>query len=234
MADTHPAEDPLADVPELKTYLATEHDEKVDALKLTADSIAQMRQTANNILITNPVNMAVVVAVLALVARYMVESRGDAWVAGTTCAGIIFTVLAACRYLTQEYIYTAETINFEWLGEADVIITKFGDEIIGTVIVDWISGEGRQKRKKAWVGEIKAWTVRLKYRKKGVGSALLEEVVKEGKKKGAETVEFADDHANAKRILPSFYNKPFETRDRKARELLADLLQATPTKGKRR
>jgi ribosomal protein S18 acetylase RimI-like enzyme len=196
MAGTAPQEDPLAGVPELKTYIATDEGDKIAALKLVADSVAQMRQTANNVLVTHPLNMAIAVAILALLARFVYESRGDVFIAGTTCAGVIMTGLAAYRYLTQDYLFAAESINWEWLGDAEVIVTKFGEEVIGTVMVEWVSGEGRQKRKKSWRGEIRAWTVRLKYRRKGVGGALLEEAVKEAKKKGAETIEFADDHAS--------------------------------------
>jgi GNAT superfamily N-acetyltransferase len=38
--------------------------------------------------------------------------------------------------------------------------------------------------------------VRLRYRGKGVGAALLEDAVKEARKKGAESLEFAEDHAS--------------------------------------
>ena len=203
MADTNnandsvaPPEDPLAGVPELKTYMATDEDEKISALRLVADSIAQMRQTANSALIFHPLNMAIVVAILALTARHMVEARHDTMLAGTTCAGIGMGALALYRYFTQDYLHSAEMITWAWLGDADVIVTKFGEEVIGTVIVQWVSGESRQKKRKAWRGEIKGWTVKMRYRKKGVGSTLLEEAVKEAKKKGAETVEFADDHAS--------------------------------------
>ena len=110
-----------------------------------------------------------------------------------------------CRYLTAPYIVAAEQINWEWLGTADVIVTKFGDEIIGTVIIDWISGDSRQKLKKPQKGEIKGWAVRLRYRKKGVGGALLEEAVKESRKKGAETMEFAEDHASKSIVNTSMY-----------------------------
>ncbi|KAK5111268.1 hypothetical protein LTR85_012209 [Meristemomyces frigidus] len=232
--DVAPPEDPLAGVPELQTYITHDEDEKVKALKLVADSIAQMRQTANNNLIVHPLNMAIAVAVLALVARYMYESMEDVYLAGTTCAGILMAMFAGLRYLTQDYLYDAEKINFGWLGDADIIVTKFGDEVIGTVVVDWVSGEGRQKRKKAWRGEIIAWTVRLKYRKKGVGASLLEEAVKEARKKGAETVEFADDHANSLRVLYAMYNGSFDKREQKARDLLSDLLETSPGRGKRR
>lgn len=248
-----PAEDPLAGVPELKTYLTDDDDDKVVAMKLVADSIAQMRQMANHRLITHPLNMAVVVALVALVARYMLESKRDKYVAATTGAGIVMIFLAGVRMLTKDYLFAAEAVNWDWLGNADVIVTKFGEEVIGTVVIEWLSGESRQKRKKAWRGEIKAWTVRLKYRKKGVGAALLEEAVKEARKKGAEALEFSDQHAStylhhkvpsvssplttdadSKRVLPGLYNGPFDERDRKGRELLDDLLQTSPVRGKKR
>lgn len=199
--EPHAAEDPLADVPELQTYMARSDEDKTDALKLVADSVAQMRQTANQSLIFHPLNSALAIGIISLIARYIYDSRRDIYLVGTTCAGLLMCTLAACRMFTQNYLYAAEGINWAWLGDADMIVTKFGDEIIGTVVIDWISGESRQKRKKAWRGEIKAWTVRMKYRRKGVGSALLEDAVKEAKKKGAESIEFADDHASKCLIL---------------------------------
>ena len=195
-ADAVAPQDPLAGVPELKTYITYDEDEKIEALRLAADSIAQMRQAANYSLITHPLNLAVAVALMALMARFMMERKKDPYLAGTTCAGIIMAALAAARYITKGYLFAAEDISWEWLGDADIMITKFGEEVIGAVIIDWVSGESRQKRKKAWRGEILAWTVKRKYRTKSVGSALLEEAVKEAKKKGAETIEFADDHAS--------------------------------------
>jgi len=232
--DAPPHEDALAGVPELKTYLATDEEEKVAALKLLADSIAQMRQTANNSLISNPVNLSILVAVIALAARWMLGHWWDQITVGTTMAGVVMSFLAFCRFATREYIFEAESVNYKFLDEADVLVTKFGDEIIGTVMIYWVLGEARQKRKKAWRGEIKAWTVRLKYRKKGIGAALLEEAVKESKKKGAESLEFADDHANSLRVLPKFYNGPFDKREKRARDLLEDLLEASPGRGKRK
>lgn len=194
--ETVPPEDPLAGVPELNTYLTSDDAEKVAALKLVADSVAQMRNIANNSLIYHPLNLTVLVAVLAFVVRYLLDKRLPPFTVGTTCTGILMISLVAIRYMTQNHLWAAEEINRQWLGNADVIITKFGDEVIGTAMIDWVSGEPRQRRKKAWRGEIKAWTVRLRYRRKGVGQALLEEAVKESRKKGAETIEFADEHAS--------------------------------------
>lgn len=80
-----------------------------------------------------------------------------------------------------------------------MLVTRFGEEVIGVCLVEWVSGEtgsGRAKRKRAWRGEIRAWTVRLKYRGKGVGSALLEVAVGEARRKGAAGLEFAEGHAS--------------------------------------
>lgn len=196
-SDTAAPEDPLADVPELKTYLTEAEEDKVDAMKLVADSVAQMRQAANSAIIFHPLNLTVMVAVVSLLARYLWERTDrDPGTTATSCTGFIMILFILCRYLTAPYIAAAEQINWDWLGTADVIVTKFGDEIIGTVIIDWISGDSRQKRKKPQKGEIKGWAVRMRYRKKGVGGALLEEAVKESRKKGAETIEFAEDHAS--------------------------------------
>lgn len=190
------ARDPLAGVPELQTYLTSDQTEKVAAIKLTADSVAQMRQAANSALLYHPLNAGLAVAALALLTRAMRDHAFDWTVVFTTLAGLLMTLLASCRWFTKGYLFAAEDVNWAWRDDADVIVTKFGDEVIGTVMIDWVSGEGRQKRKKAWRGEIKAWTVRLRYRNKGVGYALLEEAVKEAHRKGAETIEFADDHAS--------------------------------------
>jgi ribosomal protein S18 acetylase RimI-like enzyme len=209
-------DDPMAGVPELKSYVTNDEEEKVAALKLVADSVAQMGQTANTSLIQHPVNLAILVAILSLTARFLVDRGSEPALVGSTCAGAIVIGLALCRYLTRGYIFAAEEINWDWLGTADVIVTKFGDEVIGTVIIDWVStSDTRQKRKKAWRGEIKAWTVRLKYRKKGVGAALLDEAVKESRKKGAETIEFADEHASRWPFrIPDFASADFDVQTR--------------------
>lgn len=190
-------EDPLADIPELHSYMAHEQADKTAALKLVADSVAQMRQSANSALIFHPLNLALAVGLLSLMARYVYDAKQDWSLVGTSCAGVLVALLTGYRWCTQGYLQAAEAVDWDWIEGADVLVTKFGDEVIGTVIVDWLSGESsRAKRKKAWRGEIRAWTVRLKYRGKGVGTALLEDAVREARKKSAESLEFAEDHAS--------------------------------------
>lgn len=193
-------EDPLADVPELNTYVTTDDEERRAALKLVADSIAQMRQMANNSLIFHPLNLTVLVAVLSLAIRVLMSRGHDPFMIATTCTGVIMIALVVIRYVTQDYLWAAEMVKWDWLDNADVVVTRFGDEVIGTAIVEWVSGEGRQKRKKAWRGEIIAWTVRMKYRRKGVGTALLEEAVRHSRTKSAEALEFADEHASKQQL----------------------------------
>jgi len=74
---------------------------------------------------------------------------------------------------------------------------------------------------------IRAWTVRQKYRRKEVGSALLEDAVKLGRARGwtADGVEFAEDHANHKRILPTMFNGPLDKFDQIARGVLDKKVQ---------
>lgn len=114
--------------------------------------------------------------------------------------------MAVIRILTQGYIARAEQIKLEWLGDdeeklqegqkpSDVWVTRYGQEVIGAVVVDWLQvKEGGKKLQ----GQIKGYAVRMRYRGKGVGSALLEEVVQEARKKGVAQgdVVFAEDHAS--------------------------------------
>lgn len=188
--------DPLAGVPELQTYLATDDHDRFEALKLVADSVAQQRNAANRALIFHPLNLAIMVPVLAVVWRLASTYGFDALSAGMTCLGVVMIAFIGCRASTGGYLYAAEKINWEWAGDVDVLLTKFGDEVIGTALIEWQSGDSKRKGKKAWQGVVKAWTVKLRYRGKGVGTALLEEAVKEAKKKGAESLEFADEHAS--------------------------------------
>jgi hypothetical protein len=43
-----------------------------------------------------------------------------------------------------------------------------------------------------------------------------------------------DPITDSKRVLPTIYNTKLDERERKSRELLQDLLEASPTRGKKR
>ena len=76
MAEPPPPEDNLATLPELKSYIATREQERIDALKLVADSVAQQRQVANRSLIFSPVNMAAFLGLVPVEHRSGTSVRG--------------------------------------------------------------------------------------------------------------------------------------------------------------
>ncbi|KAI5194804.1 hypothetical protein E4T42_08616 [Aureobasidium subglaciale] len=225
-------ESPLAGVPDLKTYLAETEEEKLAALKLVADGIAQMRQTANRILMYNPYNLAAFLAFLAVVSNYLFKTRSDIGILFTTSAGLLMAAMVTVRRFTNPYITIAEEVHISLLDDADVLVTKFGEEIIGTIIVGWVDGETKGKKRK-WRAEIRGWAVRLRYRGKGEGMALLTEAVNLAKKKDADGIEFAPDHAYSKRVLWDFYNGPFDKKEKKAESKL-QALWGNNTKSKKR
>lgn len=189
-------EGPLAGIPDLKTYVAETEEDKLAALKLVADGIAQTRQTANRILMFHPVNFGIFLAFIAFVGQYLYKSRGsDLGIVITTSSGLIMAAMVTVRRYTNPYIALAEETHISMLEDSDVLVTKFGEEVIGTVIMGWVDGETKGKRRK-WRAEIKGWAVRLRYRGKGEGIALLQEAVNLAKKKDADGISFAPDHAS--------------------------------------
>jgi GNAT superfamily N-acetyltransferase len=207
------AADPLADVPTLTTHhIPTAHnpedaEARVAALKLITDSIAQQRQTANSTLIFHPYNLAITAVIISVIAQILRIKMGMDWLGvGLSSMGVLMAVMAVIRILTQGYIARAEEMGLDWLGDdeeklqegqkpSDVWVTRYGQEVIGAVVVDWLQSKEGQKKSQ---GQIKGWAVRMRYRGKGVGTALLEEVVQEARKKGVVSgdVVFAEDHAS--------------------------------------
>lgn len=116
-----------------------------------------------------------------------------------------------------------EENGFRVLGERDeILMTQFGDEYIGAIVFRAIQpitppaspNANKRTRRAQSLSKtnnkmvIRAWSVKQKYRRKEVGSALLEDAIKFGMEKGwtTEGVEFAEDHANHKRVLPKMFN----------------------------
>ena len=120
-----------------------------------------------------------------------------------------------------------------------VIVSKWGEEeIIGALVV-----RVSRKEKKA---VIRAWTVKLRYRGKGVGRGLLEECVRVAKEKGGGRVEFEREHASepfpsscwvrgetyadqsltdSHKVLPDIFNKGFERREKRAKGVLVEVMK---------
>lgn len=189
-------------LPTLTTHPATTNAQKVAALRLIADSIAQQRQVASRALITHPLPLSVTFLLLALLAQYV-----SLPLMLTTSAGIVMALLVAVRGATGGYLVAAEEIGWKWLedgnsgeddgskgkgkggGETIVLVTVWGDEVIGALAMRVLKREKRAL--------VRAWTVGLKYRGKGVGKALLEEGVRLAMTgRGCRGVEFEEVHAS--------------------------------------
>ena len=196
--DDADADDPLAGVPELHTTSSPTEDERTDALRLVADSVAQQRQFAARALIGHPAHIAVFVAICAGMVQLITLrfGRAETGVLFTTFAGVVMAALVAVRGAVGPYLVQAEKVNWDWVGEDALVVTRFGDEVIGALVLGWDgAGEkGRGKRRKGGVGLVRAWTVKLRYRGRGEGRALLEEAVKVVKERGGDGVGFAENH----------------------------------------
>jgi len=144
-----------------------------------------------------------------------------------------------------------EQTGVKVLGDSDeILLTKFGHEYIGAIIFRGVqpvvvpgspNGNKRSRRSQSPSKHtkmvIRAWSVRQKYRRKEVGSALLEDAMKVGKARGWTTdgVEFAEDHANHKRVLPTVFNGALDKFDHIAHKILQKKLQGSEvTQGKGR
>ena len=257
-----PVQPPTNELPQLSTFTAASEDDRIDGLNLIADSVAQQRQVASKMMIFHPVNLAALGVIMAVVAQYMLRTHGDYFVFGTTAGGITMAFLIAIRWLTGGYIGLAEEVGAEWLGDDRVIVAKWGDDIIGSLVLGWADGDAAKKRGRRRRGKaiVRGWTVKLKYRGKGVGEGLLEEAVKVAGERGADGIVFAADHASkfyhyltycddvltrisdSQRILPSIYNGFLDKQEAKAEKALRKVAdekgnfrqrQSSPTWGSR-
>jgi hypothetical protein len=194
----HNTKSTAEDLPPLYTGLTNDLSERISAVKLVADSVAQQRQHAARSLIGHPFNAGLFVIIAAIAANLLQQRRNNWPVVLTTLAGLAMSALVAVRHFTEPYIKQAETVNMEWMGgdETIVVVTKFGEEVIGTAVLGWEKPKGGKKGKSNGNGSgmggkglLRAWTVRLRYRGKGEGKMLLEEAVKVAKAKGWDAFE---------------------------------------------
>jgi len=152
------------------------------------------------------------------------------------------------RSLEQE-----EETGSHVLGDVDeVLLSKFGPDFIGAIIFRGVQPapsrasptsnkkvRRTQEPSKQTRMIIRAWTVRTKFRRKEIGSALMEEAIKVGKEKGwlAGGVEIAEDHANSRRVLPTILNGALDRYDKIAQKTLDKKIsefEASQEKGKKK
>ncbi|KAK2801796.1 hypothetical protein FQN51_005162 [Onygenales sp. PD_10] len=138
-----PPTDPLPTIPPLTTTPATTPDEKISALRLIADSVAQQRQTASRALLYHPTTLSLTALLLALVARifYFPSSSSSSTTSSfpspstllhnagahttraqlpflvTTAAGCVMILLVAVKWMAGGYIEEAERVGtWRWLN----------------------------------------------------------------------------------------------------------------------
>ncbi|KAI9649682.1 hypothetical protein NHQ30_002263 [Ciborinia camelliae] len=221
---------PLDGIPSLTTTVLSAEDDKIKALKLVADSIAQQRQIAAQAIIFHPLTLALYALVIGMVTKWQYTDTSDLGLLGTTLAGVTMACLVAVRAATAGYLHAAEEFNWTFAknedGEEDVIIgSRYGEELIGALILrieraPHLNGSPKRGKsgKKGGKGVVKAWTTKVRYRGTGVGTEMLEEAVRETRGKLGKSAEvgFAKEHANAKMILPEMFNGEFRRRERRA------------------
>jgi len=223
-----PVKPPTEELPQLATYTAENDDERVDGLRLVADSVAQQRQVSSKMLIFHPITLAGFALVVAIAIQWTMKRYNDWLVASTTLGGITMSFLIFIRWMTGGYIGLAEEIDMDWLGEDKMLVVKWGEDIIGSLVLGWADHDAAKKRGRRRRGKavIRAWTVKLKYRGKGVGESLLEEAVKVAGERGADGIIFDPDHANSQRILPAVFNGFLNKQEAKAEKALKKVADA--------
>ncbi|KAL7932567.1 hypothetical protein V8C35DRAFT_307449 [Trichoderma chlorosporum] len=222
--------------PPLSYRVVTRDQEKQDALHLVADSIAQQRQTASAAVIFNPLCIAGLFAMCAGV--YHQYQHAGLGTLLTMLCGVVILYLSFVRFYTSGYITRAE--EFRWKdfitgpgGKEDTVIAAvYGDDIIGTVVLR-LEGDEINKKNKGGLqpsmvgrGIIRAWTTKMRYRGKGIGSDLLHYAVQTTSRTFGSTasVEFAPDHPNSKHHIPDMFLRTFKKRQQRAEKALRQAL----------
>jgi hypothetical protein len=273
MAETNETAEPvdpislaLADIPALTSYPAVAEDERIAALRLIADSVAQQSQIGAKAIIFHPATLAAAVVVLAVVYKFLYTARNDVAIVATTWVGCVMAGLVAVRGATSGYLELAErTGTWAWLQEGRsqqhqdeeeeddiILVTKYGTEIIGALVLrverdrsravlkHHLSSSSTSSRKPTRphrsgpngrgastavssstpLGVIRAWTVKRRYRRKGIGASLLEEAVSVCRTKDWDGPVFADSHAMSARLLPRMFTSDFDQMERRACSML--------------
>ncbi|KAI1329749.1 hypothetical protein F5Y16DRAFT_365183 [Xylariaceae sp. FL0255] len=251
------------DLPPLTTAILEKRSDKEDSLHLIADSIAQQRQTASNSLIFHPYLLPALAVAVGCAYQYAWNIQKDIGTSMIAISGVIMAYLLTIRYFTGPYLQAAEDLQWSWLlpypssssapsspSEEDLIIgVRFGEQMIGALVLrlepspsmTTPNGNGHKRRSRSSMlrggrGVIRAWTVKLRYRGKGVGRDLLEEAVRITRERCGRDAEvgFAAEHANSTMILYESFNTPFRRSERKAAKSLEKVVADWESSRRRR
>ncbi|KAF4977444.1 hypothetical protein FZEAL_6008 [Fusarium zealandicum] len=225
------------DVPPLSLEVLDNPNDKVEGMRLVADSIAQMRQRASLNLVFHPLCLAGLSAALAAVYHLGGVSRLDPGLSMTVSCGVVMSYLMGIRYISSGYVSLAERLRWNWLrtdeGDEDTLLAaRINDDIVGTLVLRLEANPASCHRRRRSLslrggkGVIRAWTTDLHYRGKGVGKDLLHEAVRVTRERCGKDAEigFAQEHANSAMLLPGIFNAPFRRDEVRATKALGGVL----------
>ncbi|KAF1732814.1 hypothetical protein CRV24_006706 [Beauveria bassiana] len=232
-----------SEIPQLTYTIAQTAEEKRNALRLVADTIAQQRQVASTTIIFHPATLGPFVAVLA---GLVYRRSGSDWVGAVILAsGVIVAYLAAIQYYTYDYLQRAERFNWKSFitppssasepaqQQDTVMYARYGDHVIATLVLRLVEAKiqtpskmASQQRGTGSSAQVRAWATRLRYRDTGVGGDMLREAVAFARSSlgPAAAIEFSDSHAHAVDATRHF-TAPFARREKRARQALAQAIK---------
>jgi dynein heavy chain 1 len=234
--------------PQVTTFFAKSDEDLGAALQLISDSVKEQRQMAIKSIVWHPYVIALSILVF-LTSSKMLYTGAPRDLVFMLCSwvGYSLTGLFTVKRMVKGYDYLADRVGgWSWLSESsvsgvshrrdEVLVAKFGDEIVGALVLRMarITGAGtpgfsygirsRRKSSARWTGIIRAWTVRESDRMQGIGRHLLEEAVSNCRLRSLDGPIFAEDHANATKVLPRLFNAVFDKHEKWANNILQETI----------
>ncbi|KJK88846.1 hypothetical protein H633G_07284 [Metarhizium anisopliae BRIP 53284] len=209
-ASSEPPLAPIDDIPPLSLDALKSQNDKLDGLRLVADSVSEMRHRASKAVVLHPLCLAAVAAAHMAIYQFVYIPNRDASRALMLASGITMIYMATIRFLTSGYDTLAERMGCEdWLGadfgsEDDIILgARMGEDLR--------KSRSRSASLRGGKGVIRAWTTKPGYRGQGVGKKLLREAVRLARDRCGKDAQvgFALEHANSTMLLPAMFNKAF-------------------------
>jgi GNAT superfamily N-acetyltransferase len=245
---------PIDDIPPLSLDALETQNDKIDGLRLVADSVSEMRQRASKAVICHPLCVTAVAASWTAIYRFVFMENSDTSLSLMLASGIAMLYIAAIRFVTSGYDSLAEGIGWDWLradfgGEEDIILgARVGEDLVGAVVLRLepkrspvVSIKRKSRSRSASLrggkGVIRAWTTKSKYRGQGVGRELLQEAVRFARERCGKDAQvgFALEHANSAMLLPNMFNKAFRRDEvRAAKALESAVAEWDATKKRKR
>ncbi|KYK59383.1 hypothetical protein DCS_00513 [Drechmeria coniospora] len=225
-------DDDNVDFPPLTLGALSSLDERLEGLRLVADSLAHMRLRAGCILAFHPLCLTALLSSWAAVYRFAsVPSCAFVLACGTTCA-----YLLSIRHLTSPIAPNEQGV---------ILGARHGRKLVGAPILrleprqtpfaynsspnHHLAGGKRKSRSRSASlrrghGLIRAWATLPMYRQQGVGRHLLLAAVRRTKEVYGRdaTVGFAQEHAQSVMLLPRLFNGPFRTDEARAARALEE------------